>query len=108
VKPTYLSVDTVDDRREVWHLLHRLPPDHRVAFLQWACKQVPPTNANRLPEPAVWKMRATADLARRCDRADNALTNECYSDILQLAATWGLDLVKTAHALERLVRALRV
>jgi hypothetical protein len=108
MKPEYLTLDTRSDRKEIHGLLARLPPEKRVAFLQWACRQVPKTNDNKLPEPAVWKMWATADLARRCDRADLALTNEVYADVMTLSMTWNLDLVKCVLVLEQLVRRLRV
>ena len=108
MKPAFLILDDFDSRREIHGLLHRLPPRIRIEFLAWACKQVPKNNANRLPEPAVWKMAATVDLAYRCETANLVLTNEIYSDVLQLAATFQLDLVATAKSLERLVRTLRV
>ena len=108
MKPAYLTLDTLSDRREIHALLHRLPPQRRVAFLKWACTQVPRNNENRLPEPAVWKMAATVDMAGRCDRADLALSNEIYADLLSLAAQFQLDLVTVATSLERLVKALRV
>jgi hypothetical protein len=108
VNSQLVTIDSKDDRVEIWHLLHRLPPHERVAFLQWACKQVPQNGKGHLPVPSVWKMRATLDQARRCDRADRVLTNEIYCDLNQLFNTWGLDAVKTAVELTNLVRRLRV
>ncbi len=103
-----LVLDNVDDRRELHSLLHRLPPAQRLAFLKYCCSQVPKTNSNRLPEPAVWKMRATMEMAYRCEKASEVLTNEIYCDILTLFNSFSLDAMATATALERLVRALRV
>lgn len=78
-----LSLDTADDRREIWSALHRLPPADRVNFLRFACTMVPP-GAVRLPEPVVGHMKTTLGLAYRCDRADARLTNEVYCDLLSL------------------------
>jgi hypothetical protein len=108
MKPEYLTLDDVDSRRQLHGLIHRLPPRERVAFLKWACTQVPKDGKGHLPEPAVWKMRATLEQSHRCDRADLALTNEVYGDLLTLAVNFQLDLVKCALALEQLVRRLRV
>jgi hypothetical protein len=103
-----LTIDAKEDRREIWYLLHRLPPPKRVAFLQWACRQVPQNGKGHLPVPSVWKMRATVEQAMRCDKADSVLTNEIYCDLLSLGANFNLDLLVAAKALESLVRRLRV
>lgn len=99
-------LDNTDDRRELHGLLAKLPPRERVAFLERCCKNVP-QGRGKLPVPAVWKMRATVEMAMRCDRADLALTNEIYCDLQSLFAEFGLDAVKTAVELERLVRKQR-
>lgn len=108
MKPEYLTLDDVDSRREIWHLLNRLPPQKRLDFLSYACRCVPKNAKGHLPEPAVWKMRSSVELAGRCDKASEVLTNEVYLDLVQLAATWDLDLLATAHELTALVRRLRV
>ncbi len=103
-----LTLDTKEDRREVWHLLHRLPPKVRVRFLEWCCKQVPQGPGCHLPVPAIWKMATTLDRAYRSDEEDTRLTNEVFMDVVQLWSTYSLDPLKTAMALENLVRRLRV
>lgn len=99
--------DTLDSRRELHTLLGKLPPRERIAFLEWACKQVPQNEKGYLPVPRVGEMQTTCDMAYRCDRADLRLTNEVYFDLLQLAATYHLDLLKAAVILEKLARNRR-
>lgn len=97
-------IDNLDDRKEIHRLLTKLPPVERVNFLRWACQQVPKNSKGHLPVPHVWKMRVTLEEAYRCDRADLAITNECYADLLVLISQWGLDAMKTVTALEYLVK----
>lgn len=100
-KPSLLVLDTLDDRREIHSLLHRLPPPARVRFLAWACAVVPGVRGNRpLPQPMPEMVRD----AVRCGRGDDRLTNSVYFDVLVLAAQWELDLRFAAEQLERLVR----
>lgn len=97
-KPTYLTLDTLDDRRELWHLLHRLSPPRRLAYLTRCCEAVKDGLGNGLfPLPSMRRMVAEA---MRCDRGDDRLTNAVYSDILQLAANRGLCLLAVALDLE--------
>lgn len=100
-----LTLDTLDDRREIWILLHRLPPVERVRFVGAACERVSAANGGQGPRPA--RYRAMLEAARWCDRADVALTNSAYLDLLQLAANWKLDLSVAALRLETLVRQAR-
>ncbi len=104
MKPTYLVLDTLDDRREIHGLLARLPPAERVRFLERCCKRVPADGAGRLPVPSVRAMRDTADAARRCERSNERLTTEVYADLLSLAANYRADLAKFAVDLERRVK----
>jgi hypothetical protein len=97
-----LTLDTLDDRRELWHLLHRLPPVERVRFVGFACQRVRAANDGQGPRPA--RYRELLDAARRCDHADRALTNAAYLDLLHLAANWKLDLGGAAVRLEALAR----
>lgn len=99
-----LVLDTRDDRTEVWHLLHRLPPRDRVRFLVHACGMCPASAAGHIPAPLVWDMRTTAEQAYRCDRADVRLTNEVFADLLTCFAQWHLDAARTALALTEWVR----
>ena len=97
-----LTLDTLDDRRELWHLLAKLPPRSRVSFLAWCCKRAKPV-LGRLPV-ASGRMAPTVEMAGRCDRHDLRLTNEIYSDLLYMAANHDLDLTAAAAELERRVR----
>lgn len=103
MKPAVLQLDTADDRREVWRLLHRLPPRDRVRFLAAACALVP-QGKGKLPVPVVTGLRDTIDRAYRCDRADERLTNEVYADALALMNQWGLDPAATVLLLTEWVR----
>lgn len=96
-----LECDTLDDRREIWALLHRLPPAARVRFLAWACSAVPGVRGNRpLPQPMPEMVRE----AMRCERGNDRLTNSIYFDVLCLSAQWKLDLRYAAEQLEQLVK----
>lgn len=97
-----ITLDTLDDRRELWHLLHRLPPRRRVSFLAWCCGKVRRPDGNG--PVASSRMAETIAGAARCDRFDHRLTNEIYGDVLALSAQWGLDLAAAAAELERRVR----
>lgn len=104
-KPSILTMDTLDDRRELWHLLHRLPPHNRVAFLHRACRSVSKPNAPcPIPEPAWWN---EAREAERCDRADEKLTTETFLSLAGISAEYGFDLLKAACELEQLVKRQR-
>ena len=93
-----LTLDTLDDRREVYHLLHRLPPARRVAFLADCCGRVTAPGGNR---PAAAGFGRLVREAGRCDRGDERLTVAVYTDLLALAAQWRLDLAAAAVRLER-------
>lgn len=99
-----ISLDTRDDRLEIHRLLHALAPRRRVAFLKYACTQCPPTNMDKLPVPVVSGWVVTLEQAYRCDRADLILTNSIYTDLLQLFATWNLDVSATVLTLREWVR----
>ncbi len=96
-------LDTLSDRRDVWSLLHRLPPASRVAFLADVCQGIRPV-AGRVPAPTPNGFGRLLAEARRCDRADEMLTNAVYADLLQLFHTWNVDAVRTATRLEALAR----
>ncbi|VTT96582.1 unnamed protein product [Gemmataceae bacterium] len=98
--PSLLTLDTLDDRRELHTLLARLSPRARVSFLAWCCGQV----TGRVRPVASARMGSTVGAAYRCGRADDRLTNEVYGDLLSLAANYGFDLAAAAAELERRVR----
>lgn len=101
--PTLLQLDTRDDRREIWHLLHRLSPKRRAAYLAWCCSRVAGPGQTR---PTVsHRMTETVVMSYRSGEHDLRLTNEVYTDVLALAAQWGLDLAAAAVELERRVKS---
>lgn len=109
MKPQFLTLDTLSDRRDLHGMLHRLPPHARLDFLKSCCQNVPKTNKNRLPVPTVSaKLALNLDRAYRSDAEDIKVTNEIYMDIISLLNTWNLDAVATAVRLENLVRSLRL
>jgi hypothetical protein len=97
-----LAVDTLDDRREIYHLLHRLSPRARVSFLAWCCTRVPASVKMR--PVASPRMAPAVELAYRCAAADERLTAEVYGDLLAMAVVYDLDLAAAALELERRVR----
>lgn len=100
MKPTYLTLDTMDDRRELYALLHRLAPVARFRYLVKCCEAVKDGLGNGLfPLPSMRGMVADAE---RCDRGDDRLTNAVYADVIQLAANRNLDLAKVALDLEQI------
>lgn len=108
MKHALLTMDTKDDRREVWVMLHRLAPLRRVAFLDWCCRDcggVRPKMRELVGgewRPSVFAGRV--DAATRSDRDDTALTNEIYTDFWILTCQWNLDGERAARVLERYVK----
>lgn len=96
-----LLMDTRMDRRDIWALLHRLPPRRRVAFVAAMCERAAPLTGNR---PVPRYDREVLDRAYRDDSADRYVTNQCYGDVVALAGQWRLDLSAAACELERWVR----
>lgn len=102
MKPTYLTLDNTDDRRELFNLIHRLPPAARLAYLHKACEAVKDGLGNGLfPLPSMRQMVADAE---RCDRGDERLSNAVWCDLLQLSANRGLDLAAVALDLEQVAK----
>ena len=106
MKPAFLTLDTLDDRRELWHLLHQLAPALRVTFLDRQCGRVANPQTGNGPRPI--QMGKLVREATRCGRGDERLTNAVYADLLALSSQWDLDLVAAAVELEQWVRRRRV
>lgn len=104
MKPTLLLVDTKDDRREIWHLLHRLSPWDRVRFLGQCCERARLPNGVG-PRVSTDRMKPRITASYREEKANEGLTNEVYGDILVLAAEWNIDMASVAVELEQIVRA---
>lgn len=101
-KPSLLAVDTLDDRREIWHLLHRLAPWERVRFVDWCCRSV--RSFGRGVRPSVHRMLDRIQSSFKDDKSDHALTNMLYADVLFLGSQWGLDVPRAAVMLEQVVK----
>ncbi|HYH67752.1 MAG TPA: hypothetical protein VD866_23850 [Urbifossiella sp.] len=100
-KPSVLVMDTLSDRRDIWHLLNRLAPKARVRFVGWCCERITNEVGHR---PVPRYNRELIDLAYRDDSADLRVTNSAWTDLLNLSSQWGLDLGVAAVELERRVR----
>lgn len=98
-KPTILTQDNLDTRREVLTtLLRHLAPPARVDFLDWVCAfaklthphgHKPPLSQLGPDYPA---MAAKVHAALRGDAvADLFLANEVYSDLAGICHQWGTD-----------------
>jgi hypothetical protein len=98
-------VDTLDDRRELWHLLHRMHPVRRVRFLEWSC-QTAAGQVGQRPTVSLFRMQERIREAQRdpSGKADEILTNEIYGDLIVLAAQWKLDLAAVCVAAEKHVK----
>lgn len=103
---TMKQFDNLDDRREIHHMLARLSPTARVAFVDWCCARCCKTSIGRDPVQVQAKTRKLADLARVDDSADKRLSFDLYFDLWFLAMNWGLDLGEVADELTRRVRLL--
>ena len=101
-KPKSLAWDNLDDRREVWRLLHRLPPVLRVQWLAWCCKQVESRYGPVAPKLHIYKPLVAS--AGKDDRPDEILTNEVFIDWWRLASQYGLDQIATAQRLVEVVK----
>lgn len=98
-----LFYDTLDDRREIYHLLHRLPPHKRIRFVDQCCHTAK-LGRHHSTIRVSHSSRLLADQARKCDRADQALTMDLYNDLWMLSTHYSFNL---DNALSQLVRMVR-
>lgn len=99
------SLDTLDDRREVWSLLARLSPKNRFRFLGWACRQCYLPRTTIHPAPSWLRMGPRIKAATSGNESqDLSLTNEIYTDLWMLVMQYGLCARATAERLESFVR----
>ena len=109
-KPTYrpgiLDHDNLDDRREVYHLLSKLPPLERVAWLDWCCRNATLPKTNIRPVVAA-KTRELARQARWDTAADERLTLEVFFDLWQMSINYRVDFAALLTGLERCARRVR-
>lgn len=102
MKNALLLVETLSDRRDLWHLLHRLHPFRRLQFLHWCCVTASRPEAP-CPTPTL-EMRTYARDAVRTDECDLRLTNMIYLDLAAIGQQYDFDLGRAMLVLERWVR----
>ena len=103
MKPLVLTLDTLDDRRELIHLLDRLSPSARLDWLAWCCAQASDPKRGLFPRVAQ-RTRDLIDKARWDDSASERLTVECYMDFIYLGLQYDLDPTQPLARLEGMVR----
>lgn len=104
-RPRILDHDNKDDRLEVYHLLSKLPPPKRLAWLDWACCRA--TLGTSQVRPVVQqKTRRLAAQARWDSAADARLTLEIFFDLWMLSINYRVDFEALLKGLERQVRRL--
>jgi hypothetical protein len=102
-KPTVLTLDTLDDRREIWHLLHCLHPRRRVEFLSWCCGQVRAINGGTGPVPHGHGGMLRAAI-QGDDAQDQRLTTTIYTELGMLASQQRIEMKEAAIMLEQFAR----
>jgi hypothetical protein len=102
-----LSVDTLDDRREIHQLIRRLPPWKKLAFLSWACQTASLSPGSRTkPRPGF----QTIELAKKAearpgdDTLNERLSLEIYMDLWGLTSQWDFSLDDALRKLVEMVR----
>lgn len=76
-----LQSSTLGDRKEIWGMLHRLPPLDRLRFL---CEYVATIDRHGKSMASARNMPIRE--AYRCDEADVRVTNAIYLDIILFAS----------------------
>jgi hypothetical protein len=102
-KPRVLQYENLDDRREIWTLLHRLHPRRRVAFFERCCRASTLGDGPVVPRPG----RDTYDLlaeALRDDSADRPLTNDIYTSLWTLSVQYHFPLDRALAWLVEMAR----
>lgn len=102
-KPGILIHDNLDDRREIYHLLARLPPKRRLGWLEWACRNATLGESKVRPVVAA-KTRQLADQARWDSSANTRLTMEVFFDLWMLSVNYRMDFESLLRRLEAVVR----
>lgn len=105
-KPAHVVHDNLDDRREIFCLLAKLPPRKRVSWLEWACRNA--TLGRSSIQPVVSsKTRQLAEAARWDNSADERLSLEIFWDLWHLDVSFQVDFEQLLKHLERSVRRWR-
>src|SRR5437016_1519525 len=92
MKAPYLQFDTLDDRKELYVLLGKLSPRHRVAFLDWMGHVAFNKYGGSIRHAPSRETRERAELAERDSSADERLVLETAIDVWMLASQWQMDL----------------
>lgn len=102
-KPGHVVHDNLDDRREIFCLLKRLPPTQRLSWLQWACRHAALGKSSVRPV-VTSKTRRLAEQARWDNSADERLTLEIFWDLWHLDVSYRVDFETLLKRLEQAVR----
>lgn len=101
-KHQLLTVDTLDDRREVYHLLARLSPVRRVRYLESVCARTTLPNTQVHPKLSADTYRWMRAAVAGDSGADDRLTLDCYLMLWQLgSANYRLNLAQMLGELEQ-------
>lgn len=100
-----LLYDTRDDRRELWHLLHRVPPLWRICWLECCCQRVVLQGTTRNHPVVSQRMQQITEEAYQEDRSDQALTNQVYYDFWILVHQWQLQPLEALLQAEQMAQA---
>lgn len=105
-KPGHVVHDNLDDRKEVFYLLGKLPPSERIRWLEWACcRSVLP--GSKVRPFVARRTRQLAEQARWDSAADARLTMEVYYDLWHLDVSFTVDFAQLLRQLEQQVRRHR-
>ncbi len=101
-----LSIDNLDDRREVIVLLDKLRPPDRWRWLRWVARQARQTSGKTACEVTFTDAdrRFMREALYGINSANQFITNSTYYHSFQLATQYGLDFAKLVICLEKLVR----
>lgn len=102
-KQRFLVYDTRDDRKEIFHLLKRLPPAKRIAFVSECCRKAV-LGTSKISPRVAQKTRDLATQARWDSSADEKLTLDLFYDLWHLSVSYKFDL---DAALTRLVEVVK-
>jgi hypothetical protein len=101
-KPGHVVHDNLDDRREIYCLLDKMPPALRLSWLDWACRRA--VLGSSCVHPVVsQRTRALARQARWDSAADRRLTHEIFRDLWMLDVSFRVDFEQLLRRLERAV-----
>lgn len=104
--PGLLSIDNLDDRREIIILLDKLRPSDRWRWLQWVAKQAK-KDGNRAACDVTFNdadRRYLKEAHAGIESSDRWVTNSAYFNAFMLATQYGLDFSKIVNCLEKLAR----